>query len=210
MSVEPGAYTPNQEAIRPEVRFETRAIEDRTKTIEGGKYLTKDVEFAVIRQIGGKDTVEKECTDELIRRFQAEYDAWKRNQEPPIDGSPIREWPAISPSQKENCQRIGIRSIEQLAAASESALEMLGQGSRALREKAKNWLATANDTGKVAEEISALKVRMDDVESENVKLKEQAAKDSELIAKMKEKLKEADLAIPRRKNVPADDDKQGS
>jgi hypothetical protein len=63
----------------------------------------------------------------------------------------------ISPSQLLNCQALHILTVEQLAGANEEVLKRLGMGGRSLVDKAKDYLATAKGSGKVVEEIGALR-----------------------------------------------------
>jgi hypothetical protein len=51
-----------------------------------------------------------------------------------------------------------VRTVEDLAQANEETIAMLGMGGRALKDKAVSWLQSANSTGKVTEELAAMRV----------------------------------------------------
>lgn len=164
----------------PYVIFEVRTEEDRNKTIEQGRYIAKDVDFVVITPAGSKDSVERKALDWLsdinmkassnpprfnpahASYFQSAYKAWKENQEVPTSGTPINGWPAVSPAQQQNLLSLNIRTVEDLASMNDSGLQRIGMGARALQNKAIAWISSANDHGKVSEEVSALRVKMEE------------------------------------------------
>jgi len=153
----------------PYVAFEVRAVEDRTKLLSEGHYGTKDVDFAIITRPGDRDTVEKPALEWLkelavkakqemipqtwVVAFNAAYKAWKEGEELPVDGVPIKGWPILSPSAQKDILAAGIRTVEDLAAAPESTLALIGTGALTFKQKAAAWLLAANDFGKVTEQM---------------------------------------------------------
>jgi len=158
----------------PYVQWEMRAIEDRAKSLETGHYVAKDVAFAIIMRPGSKDRLEKEAEvwlSELRDRarkgeipaewhpaFLASFKAWRDGEELPSTGTPLKSWPVLSPAQIKMIISEGIFTVEDLAALPDSELPILGIGGLNLREKARSWLAAAEDKGKLAEENAALKL----------------------------------------------------
>jgi len=190
-----------EEPRPPYVRFEYRPVEDREQTIETGHFSSKDVAFAIITPPGSRDTTEKEAEVWLadLRKASNEgrfpetwtmayengYKQWKETNEDPEFGTSIKTWPAISQAQLRNILGANIRTIEELAEANEAALNRIGMGSRALKDKAQAWLDTANSKGKTASELNSLRV-------ENTELKaklETQAKDIETLKSQFEALK---------------------
>lgn len=161
----------------PFVRFEARPVEDRTASQEAGHYVYKDVVYALITPAGTKDCIEKVAedwlrdTEEGVRQerlpqswldaWKFAYKSWVENREIPVNGIPLDAWPAISPAQHKNCLDANIRTVEELAEATEEGLSRLGMGARALKEKAKAYLETSADTGKVSEELAAMRNQID-------------------------------------------------
>lgn len=155
------------------VIFETRAVEDRSATVESGHYTTKDVTFAVVTPAGTKDRIEKEAEqwlrdlEEAVRQerfpgewltaYRQKFKAWQENQEDPESGTSVRDWPGLSPSQVRTCLDLGIRTVEQVAEMTEEAIQRIGMGGRALRAKAQAWLDASDSTGKISEELAALR-----------------------------------------------------
>jgi len=148
-----------QEMIPPYLRFERRGVEDREATILAGRLVLKDVDYVLINPAGSKDEIEDEVENWLdksakhtkagrlppnwLDAYRRLYEQWKVNQEIPEQGSSILNWPLLSPAQRHALLAINIRTLEQLAAVPDGSLEMLGMGGRELRERARNFLSTA-------------------------------------------------------------------
>ena len=195
------------EARPPYVRFEYVAVEDRKASEEKGHYVSKNVAYAFITPAGTKDIVEREAEewlknlDSLARQGQANpqwpihfksmYEQWKLGEEMPESGTPIKGWTVISPADQQNIISANIRTVEDLAEASEQAMTHIGMGARMLKEKAKKWLESAKDTGKVVQKITAL-------ETENSDLKR-------TLSEMMERMAALEADKPRRGRPPKDE-----
>jgi len=172
----------------PFIKFEVRPHEDRNASIEAGHYVAVDVDYAVITPAGSKDEIPRifnEWIEQLTQgirdgRFKPEYvqaikgmyEAWKEGLEIPVDGTPIKGWPVLGPSDQENVIAVRIRTVEDLAEANEQTLMSLGIGSRTMKQKAQAWLDSSNSNGKATEKISALQSELKDQKNVNEKLQE--------------------------------------
>lgn len=181
MSVE---LLPNEQH-RFYVDFELRPEEDREASIDAGHPVFKDVEYAVITMPGGSLVVDKEITPELLHEWKhgsgrkppspfavTAYNLWKEGQEAPLDGMDLKNWPGITPAQIKMCHGVNIRTVEDLAAAHADAQRKMGMGALALINKAKSYLENS-ESNKASEAISALQVRLDALEAENIRLKDE-------------------------------------
>lgn len=172
------------EARAPFVMFETRAVEDRDATIANGRYTTKDVDFALITPAGSKDQVERvvsEWFEQLERDVKSNrtprnwlmsykhlYEEWKAGNETPVNGTPIKTWAILSPSQRTNLLSWKVMTVEDLAVANEEVIRRLGMGGRLLKQQAVDFLkASASDTGKVTLELTDLRQKLDDLLAQN-------------------------------------------
>lgn len=172
-----------EEPRPPYVEFQIRPEEDRDATIAAGHYVAKDVVFAYITPSGTRDRVEK-VADEWIKgleeavkneRFpEAWLHAYKKSlanflesRENPVDGTPITNWPAVSPAQSRTLLDMNIRTIEDVAVMTEEAVQRLGMGARAIKEKARAWLEASKDTGKVSEQLAAIQQENADLRDRN-------------------------------------------
>jgi len=74
-------------------------------------------------------------------RFKAAYTAWKeRRGTESMGGTPLETWPRLDVALVAHFKNEGIRSLEQLAAVSDSNLHVLGMNGRAWRDGAKKHL----------------------------------------------------------------------
>jgi len=177
------------EARPPYVTFELRAVEDREATITEGRFVAKDVAYAIITPQGSKDRIERVAEEwfaqleqqsredrfpgEWLRAFKSAFKDWQEGHEPAVNGTDVRNWPAASPAQVKALLDVRVRTVEDLAAANEETINRLGMGGRALKARAVEWLASASSTGKQAETLAALKAENADLKSRNDSLEAQ-------------------------------------
>ena len=163
------------------VKFEVRAVEDRELSVQNGYYSTKDATFVTLQRPGDRDTVEKEVEawfreirDKVrnglmpapwLQAYEAAYSAFKLDQEPPLDGTSVKLWPALSPSQVQNLLSAGIRTVEDLAAMPDGDISRIMMGGLGLKQKAQIWLSTAKDLGSASEKLNAAIQKVADLET---------------------------------------------
>lgn len=169
---------PTQQRDRPAyVTFEIRPEENRQASIEAGHPKFDNVDYAIITPAGSKDRVERPVSawfahlaqevqaerfpSDWLQKYRNDYAAWKEGREAPIDGTPLVSWPPISPAMLKELLGLRVRTVEDLAAANEETLARLGMGARALKQQAVDWLATSNNIGKVAGQLTALQVKLE-------------------------------------------------
>jgi len=171
-----------EEERPPYVIFETRAVEDRDASIKAGHYVSKDVNYALVTPPGSKDLHEEELEAWLgkakmnarngrmnpkwVEAWQAKADSWKKGNEIPEDGIPIKGWTLLSPAQCESLLYANIRTVEDLAQANDEGLSRIGMGALGLKKKAQAWLQATSDHGPLTMRVTAL-------EQENAALKTQ-------------------------------------
>jgi hypothetical protein len=159
----------------PYVQFELRAVEDRSGSTEAGHYKAKDVIFAIVTPSGTRDRLEKEAEEwlrgieegvkqeripsEWLRAYRHALQMFKESHENPEFGTPVKDWPSISPAQVRMLMDINLRTVEDLAAANEEALARIGMGARALKAKAQAWLDSSAGQGKLASELESLRTK---------------------------------------------------
>lgn len=92
--------------------------------------------------------------------IKPQYDAWKQGREVPIDGTALAAWPGISSDQAEMLRNMGLRTVEEIAEASDSIITKIPfPGARELRSSAQNFLKAADKT-KTAAAISDLEAKL--------------------------------------------------
>lgn len=156
----------------PYVRFERQVVEDKQASLAAGHYVGKDVDFVLITPPGSKDEMiakvgqwfentERNVRDgrmnpKWLELWKDGYSRWKNGQEMPLNGTAIRGWGLISPSQQETLIRMHIMTIEDLAIVNDEGLRRIGMGSMELRTKAKNWLQSMKDHGPLVSQVTSL------------------------------------------------------
>lgn len=168
----------------PYVTFSYEDVEDRDESIAKGYYCAKQVAFAHVTPkgtAGGKDTFSGNAEEWLARKrseamsgiipqawydaFAAAFAAWQKQEELPVNGVPIKTWPVLSPKERSMCLAANILTVEDLAGLTEQGLAFLGIGARLLKEKAQAWLASAENHGKVALQMTALQAELADTKA---------------------------------------------
>lgn len=163
------------------VTFELIPQEDRAASIEQGRYVSKDVAFAIITPPGSTDRIpqlvevwlqqletavrEGRMPEQWAEGYRRKYEQWKKGGEVPVDGTPIRSWPLLSPAQVKNILAANVLTVEDLAAANGEALTRIGMGAQDLKTKAQKWLAEAAGAGKLVAENAALRAENGDLKA---------------------------------------------
>lgn len=177
-----------KEARPSYVVFERRAVEDRVASLSAGRYMTKDLDFAVITPVGSKDRIprqvdewfsslEQQAREERIppawvNQYKEAYAAWKKGEEIPLHGTPIKGWAVLSPAHQLNVVSADILTVEDLAQANDEAMKRIGLGALELRDKAQAWLKSAGNQGIMTQEAAALKAKNRQLENSIAGLEE--------------------------------------
>lgn len=154
------------------IQFHTEARHLVAESKAQGRYVARDVDMVTVRQIGATDSVVFKVEQWLEQnkidaeggrldpghaaKYEESYRRWKSGQEMPVDGTPIRTWPVISPSQVEVLLRAGIRTVEDLSDLNDEGLRKIGMGAVEMKQKAKAWMAASQDKGKLTQDMAAL------------------------------------------------------
>ena len=178
----------------PYVTFKSEPKENKKLSQEKGRYIAEDVEYACITTPGSKDILFERlpqwwdklaeqvqngrCPSAWVSRWKEQHANWKKGQEMPPEGTPVRGWAVVTPAQQEMLIRANILTVEDLANASADALQQVGMGSVSLKVKAETWLkaASLNGRGKVTQEMAAVKRENEHLKSEVETLKAQVEK----------------------------------
>lgn len=188
--------TAKQEDRPSYVTFQRLPVEDREATLTKGHYSTKDLDFALVTPVGSKDRIPREISvwlkelEAQVREerldprvadaYRAAYEKWKRGEEIPLHGTPIKGWPLIASSLQQTIIAANVLTVEDLAQANGEACERIGIGAIQLKEKAQRWLDSAKDVGRVALENERLKTENETMRHEidllTKQVKELAAK----------------------------------
>jgi len=170
------------------VQFYLESLKDEEETTLQGRPIFRDVEFIKIIPVGDKNTIvcrPVKTTDDAGTppdsvRWPQQYAAFKAQQEQPLVGTPITEWPPISKSQALMLKGVNVHTVEALAAVSDSNLVNLGMGARELRDKAIAYLKSAEGSSGVsalAAEVNEWKTKFEALQNQmNALLKTETKK----------------------------------
>lgn len=154
------------------VTFHTVAKHLQKESEAAGRYIARDVDMVTVRQLGATDSVVFKVEQWLAQNkmeveggrmdpthasaYEESYRRWKAGQEMPVNGTPIKSWPVITPSQVETLLRVGLRTVEDLADLNDEGLRKIGMGAVELKNKAHAWMLAAGDKGKLTQDMAAL------------------------------------------------------
>jgi hypothetical protein len=141
------------------VEFRLEAVRMEAESEREGRPIYRDMPFIRIMFPGDKTkVVDRPVSDTDKQRFSHQWAVFERQGEQVQSGTPITEWPFLTKSEALSLKGIGIHTVEQLANVADGNLTWLG--ARDYRERAKSWLAAANDSSIVSQltaQIEALK-----------------------------------------------------
>jgi hypothetical protein len=148
------------------VKFFKNPRINNQKTAAAGRPIYEEVPYIQIMQPGNKDSIiirpatkmDKGRFAEHFRKFEA------REDQEAVEGTMLEEWAAITRSQCEELKYLNVRTVEQLAAMTDSnAQGIMGIGY--LKQKATKYLTdTAGDA--TAEALAALQAKFDALEAQ--------------------------------------------
>lgn len=174
----------------PYVRFEEREHGiDHEASDKAGRPIPRVVNMACITNAGSKDVHEAIAEDWLTKirtlalrneyplewanHFRAAYEEWKKGNELPREGTPVKTWQMVTREQANRCHTIGYTTVEDLAQVPDSALGQIGLDGRYLRDLARGWVQEAADKGVNARAIADANVRIEDLERSNAEMRQQ-------------------------------------
>lgn len=154
------------------VTFANIPVEDREATLRNGHYSTKDAEFVFVTPPGSKDKIPRSVEvwladleqgvrsermkPEIVEQYKSALARWRKNEEVPLHGTPIKGWPILSPAQQTNILAANVLTVEDLAVCNGEARQRIGMGVEELVQKAKRWLETSKDVGRISLENERL------------------------------------------------------
>lgn len=152
------------------VEFRMEPIYQQFKSEESGRPIYADMPFVRIMFAGDKTKVVDRPVEESDKsRFRIQWDAFQRQGEQVVSGTPITEWTALTKSEALELKSLNIHTVDALAALPDTSLTWLGARER--REQAKAFLERAK--GNAVD--TKLMARIEKLESDNQALKNELA-----------------------------------
>lgn len=178
-----GAHNPDD---RLAVRFFIRPEQNNFRTQEEGRPIFEDREMIRIEVPGdAKTVIETYVRDEHKMRFPRQWMAFQQNRENPETGTPLREWPLVTPAQAEMLNAQKFRTVESIASASDLQLQSIGMiagmAPSAFRERARAFLDNAKGNANVEHMAQQLSERDETIAAQGAQLAQLQAQMSRLL-----------------------------
>jgi hypothetical protein len=166
-SLDPRVAAEAEKGVWP--RFFMDTVPDELESRKQGRRCFKEEERVEVFMPGNNLNIPVfRVTDEHRERWPKQYDAFKKGLEPPTDGTPIEEWPALNRAQILELRYLNFRTVEDIANATDHALQRMGMGARNLRDRAKAFMDDAAAIALV--EKTSAESAAKDTEIENLRL----------------------------------------
>lgn len=162
-----------KETVRP--RFYIHPVQNKAKSDKEGRPIFEPKSFVELRHPGDRlysfvDEIDEHGrslakradgtpVSDYSERFPRDFAAFKRGEERAAVGTPLEEWSALSRSRAAELKALNILTVEELADVQDGALDKMGMGARAEREKARTFLAASKggaETNAMAARIAQL------------------------------------------------------
>lgn len=168
------------------VQFYMKPMLNQEKSAAAGRAIYEDTEFIRIMLPGDKQNIidrKVGLVENERERFPEHYAKFKAGQAEQVVGTPLQLLPFLSPAQVEEYKFFNIRTVEQLAAASDS-IGTKFMGFNQHKQKAQAFL----DATTGAEAVGAMR--------------EELEESKKVMAAMQEQLKELTAAAAQKKVAP--------
>lgn len=151
--------------------FFMEPVENPAASAKAGRPIFDEIETVRIFVAGDPhNQITAPVTDHYKERFAEAYARWKadRDSANQISGTPLRQWPLMTPARIKEFEALAIFNVEGLASVADGLLSK-HHGLREWRERAVAWLKNAEDSAfavEMAEENQRLKDEIKDLRSE--------------------------------------------
>lgn len=159
------------------VEFGWHAVELGFQSAQlGRKIYEKRVYVRIIcpGAVSTKNEIHREATDEDKQRFPRQWAAFNAGNATAQSGTPVEVWPLVDVAQVANLKAMGVFSVEQIAALSDTQIQPLAPHGFAMRDQARAWLKSAADGAVVTKQAK----EMDDMRREISDLRAQMRGDA--------------------------------
>lgn len=157
MMIDPTAHDPREKAaIFPE-KFYVKYVPDdkdptKTNAVEMVLWAKKGQHIMTGQKTPMRVTQAKR--DPMIwATLEPYYEAWKKGQETPVDGTPLAAWPGVTPEQVERLRTLQVRSVDDVAAMTDADVDRYGMGGLAMRQQARAFIDAKKDRSVIQSEL---------------------------------------------------------
>jgi hypothetical protein len=125
--------------------FFVAAKQNQHLSLKAGRPIFEDKEMVrIVLSSDNKTELVREALPRDKARFERQYEAFKRKTDQiSANGTPLSQWPVMTPALVSNFAVAGIYTVEQLAQMSDSGIQAAGMGAREWSGRAKSYLDRA-------------------------------------------------------------------
>lgn len=201
-----GAMDPNS---RLAVQFYMKPVENEFKSKAAARPVFENVDFVKIWTPGNVlSIIDTPTRQDHKDKFPRQWAAYQNRvgEDTRFVGTPITEWPRITPSQAEELKALKFFTVEAIAGAGDAQLQgigmIAGQSIFSFRDDAKRFLLVASAASKANEadeKLAAAKAEIAEQQAKHAQAMEAAAKD---MAEMKAQMAMLVEAATAQRNKP--------
>lgn len=177
------------------VEFYSKAVKNEFESEKQGRPIYADVDYVKIMSPGNQlSEIHQAVRPDHKQRFPLHWAHYQNihGKDQKEVGTPLTQWPRLSPAQCEELHALKFRTVESIAHASDAQIQSVGMaggmGGHAFREAAQRYLRAAqgdSEINKQAEELAKLKEKDAAREAEMAAMRERM--DALLTAKPEKK-----------------------
>lgn len=157
MMIDPTAHDPRDKAAIIAEKFWVRYVPDEkdpTKTTAVEMVLwAKKGQHIMTGQKTPMRVTQAKRDPTIWATLEPYYQAWKKGQDVPVDGTPLAAWPGVTPEQVERLRNLQVRSVEDVAAMTDADIDRYGMGGIAMRQQARAFIEAKKDRSVVQTEL---------------------------------------------------------
>lgn len=167
------------------VTFYMKAMQNNFETLKKGRPIFDDRLFVKIFTPGNDlNIIDTFATEQDKKRFPKQWAHFQNSNSGDSRelGTPVAQWPLLTPAQGEELKGAKFFTVEQIAGASDQQLQSVGMiagmNPMTLRDKAKAYLAAASDTALPqfqAEELAKRDQEIADLKADQKRMADQLA-----------------------------------
>jgi 3-methyladenine DNA glycosylase Tag len=154
------------------VEFFQKAVRITAKEEAAGRPIFEDQDWVKITPPGnGLLTVIRKASRSDKARFNKQWAFYEQNRSDndSANGTPLSQWPLMTPAMVEGLKAAGFRTVEQLAMASDQQIQSIqmsaGVAPTVLREKAKAYLINARDSAAIQKQAEDFELAKNEIEN---------------------------------------------
>lgn len=152
-------------------RWTTEYFENAEKTQQTGMIQAEEDHVLWVMTDAFSETPIRwsQASEKIREEYGKSYEAYKKGQELPVEGFPLKMWSLMPNGLAEVFVRAGLRTVEELASASDAHAQRVMRFYE-WRDKAKAMVETANKA-KVAQELDELRKQIDELKNPSLHVK---------------------------------------